>query len=86
VGAGRFDENLLAISLSVAASTGYGSICSGDERRGDFSSRIENFFVKQQRKAREAVASAENKMRELEPENERLRTQLSQLGKKNGNP
>jgi hypothetical protein len=84
VGAGRFDENLLAISLSVAASTGYGSICSGDERRGDFASRIENFFVKQQRKAREAVASAENKMRELEQESERLWEELSRIGRKNG--
>lgn len=35
---------------------------------------------------REAVAPAETRMRELEQENEKLRKQLSQLGKKNGNP
>lgn len=35
---------------------------------------------------RDAVAPAETRMRELEQENEKLRKQLSQLGKKNGNP
>ena len=35
---------------------------------------------------REAVAPAENRMHELEQENERLRKELSRLGKKNGNP
>ena len=35
---------------------------------------------------REAVAPAENRMRELEQENEKLRKELSRLGKKNGNP
>jgi uncharacterized protein len=34
---------------------------------------------------REAVAPAENRMRELEQENEKLRQKLSQLGKKHGN-
>jgi uncharacterized protein len=34
---------------------------------------------------REAVAPAENRIRELEQENEKLRQQLSQAGKKNGN-
>jgi predicted pyridoxine 5'-phosphate oxidase superfamily flavin-nucleotide-binding protein len=34
---------------------------------------------------REAVAPAENRMRELVQENEKLRKELSQLGKKNGN-
>ena len=35
---------------------------------------------------REAVAPAENRMHELEQENERLRKELSRLSKKNGNP
>lgn len=34
---------------------------------------------------REAVAPAENRMHELERENEKLREELSRLGKKNGN-
>jgi predicted pyridoxine 5'-phosphate oxidase superfamily flavin-nucleotide-binding protein len=34
---------------------------------------------------REAVTPAENRMRELEQENEKLRQQISQLGKKHGN-
>lgn len=35
---------------------------------------------------REAVAPAENRMRELEEENQKLRKQLAELGKKNNNP
>ena len=35
---------------------------------------------------REAVAPAENRMRELEQENEKLRKELSREAKKNGNP
>jgi len=35
---------------------------------------------------REAVAPAENRMQELEQENEKLRKQISQLGQKNENP
>jgi uncharacterized protein len=35
---------------------------------------------------REAVAPSENRMRELEQENEKLRKELSRLGKKNGCP
>lgn len=35
---------------------------------------------------RDAVAPAENRMRELQQENEKLRKELSQLGRKNGNP
>jgi len=33
---------------------------------------------------RQAVAPAENRMQELEQENEKLRKELSRLGKKNG--
>ena len=35
---------------------------------------------------REAVAPAENRMRELERENEKLRKELSRAAKKKGNP
>jgi predicted pyridoxine 5'-phosphate oxidase superfamily flavin-nucleotide-binding protein len=35
---------------------------------------------------REAVAPAENRMRELEQENEKLRKELSRVAKRNGNP